>query len=188
MSYYRTQNFRGMGFAPLATAGIQAGISIAQTLLIGPITHLISGCGPSCVVTSQWANQAEALLKKNLQAYLALPSPRTQSVQAAFLQNFDAIWNHLAQQCGQVSGPAGQNCIADRQEGACKWKDAGQCWNWFVGYRDPIANDATVPDALPTPMSGSFDPFFGGGPSVASSPSLMPLLMIGGLVALGASL
>jgi hypothetical protein len=36
---------------------------------------------------------------------------------------------------------AGQACIADRQAGGCSYKVNGQCWNWSVGYRDPIAKD-----------------------------------------------
>ena len=35
-------------------------------------------------------------------------------------------------------------CIADRQRGGCHYQSNGQCWNWFIGYRDPIANDPQV--------------------------------------------
>ena len=41
-------------------------------------------------------------------------------------------------------GSAGVACIADRQQGACHYQVNGQCWNWFTGYHDPIANDPQV--------------------------------------------
>lgn len=139
-----------------------AGISIA----IEAILH--SGCGQTCIVTSQWANQAEGYLKQNIQQYFAIVPPRPQSVQQLAMGNFKAIWNTLVQQCGQPGlGTAGQNCINDRKDGACKWKAlppsypgepaAGACWNWWNGYYYPIANDPNVvPDAsLVTSTVGS---------------------------------
>jgi hypothetical protein len=138
---------------PVIGAAI-AGIALAATYLIKN-----SGCGVTCVETSSWANQAADLLGKNIAAYFALPVPRSQSSQAAALQTFDQIWAALVAQCSQAgTGTAGQACISDRQAGACKWKQtaaavppwgtpaAGECWNWFNGYRDPIANDPNVAD------------------------------------------
>jgi hypothetical protein len=134
-----------------------AGITIGIEKLIQN-----SGCGPTCVQTSAWANQAEPYLKQNIAAYFALPAPRSQSAQAAALANFDAIWNQLLQLCSQPDvGNAGKRCISDRQSGACTWKQTsdspllqfpgepapGACWNWFNGYRDPISMDAAVPDS-----------------------------------------
>lgn len=127
-----------------AIVGITAGI----------VALINSGCGQSCIITSQWADQAGELLVRNLHAYDALPRPRTRAQQAAALANFDAIWNWLVQQCSQVSGGAGENCIKDRQAGACHWKDAsGQCWNWFSGMRDPIAHDPDVVDDATAALS-----------------------------------
>jgi hypothetical protein len=174
----------GLGFAPLLAIAIPAAISIAQQLLIGPIKKLISGCGPSCVMTSNWANQAEAILKQNLDAWRA-SATKTQSVQAAFLANFDAVWNHLVQQCGQVSGPAGQNCIGDRQSGACHFKDAGQCWNWFIGYRDPIANDpSVVPDTAASAINTAASSASGLLSSLGAGGVNPGLLLLGGLALL----
>jgi hypothetical protein len=119
-------------------------------IFLGIQAILNSGCGQSCIVTSNWANQAEDLLKKNLAAYMALPMPRALSAQAAYVANFDAIWNYLVQECSNPQlGGAGKACISDRQAGSCKWRDSsGQCFNWFSGYRDPIANDPNVvPDS-----------------------------------------
>lgn len=142
---------------------------------------LNSGCGQSCVITSNWANQAEALLKKNLAAYLALPTPRAQSAQQAYLSNFDAVWNYLVQECSSPGlSTAGQHCISDRQSGGCHYHQNGQCWNWFVGYRDPIANDPNVvPDSAASLVTGAVS---GAAASIGVSPWLIAgaaLLVIG---------
>lgn len=154
------------GGAGIATA-IAAGASLTIPIIgaaIGAVTLAInallnSGCGQTCIVTSNWANQAEALLKQNISEYFSIPAPRPQSAQTTAVQNGNAIINYLTQQCSNMQlGAAGQNCIADRQAGACKWKQTtdspllaypgepqpGQCWNWVNGYIDPIANDPNV--------------------------------------------
>ena len=128
----------------LETSAISAGVSIATSLLVGPIKKLISGCGPSCVMASGYAQDSQTVLYDNLKKYMALPKPRAASVQAAFLNNFDTLWNHFETQCAAVGGTPGANCIGDRQSGACKYQANGACWNWFVGFRDPIANDVDV--------------------------------------------
>lgn len=131
------------------------GAAIAGVTL-GIVAILNSGCGQSCIVTSNWANQAADLLEKNIQAYFGLPAPRTAEQKAQALANFDQVWNYLFQQCNNPSlGSAGTNCINDRKAGACKWHQTGnpefpgqpatgQCWNWFNAYRDPIAQDPAV--------------------------------------------
>jgi len=151
---------------PLVGAAL-AGITFAVIKLIQN-----SGCGVTCVETSQWANQAEPLLRQNLDAYFALPKPRAQSAQAAALANFDAIWAQLQKLCSQPgTGNAGKRCISDRQAGACTWKQTatysadimaagepqiGQCWSWFSGYRDPIQNDPNVaPDSQAASAAGN---------------------------------
>jgi hypothetical protein len=145
-----------LGLAPAVAVPIIGAALVGVTLLV---TQLIknSGCGVTCVETSQWANKAEPLLQQNLKAYQALPTPRTVSQQAAALANFDAIWNQLVQLCGQPgTGNAGVRCVSDRQAGACKWKNAaGVCFNWFSGYRDPIANDSVVPDSAGASVGAS---------------------------------
>ena len=60
------------------------------------------------MITSNWANQAETLLNKNIDAYFALPAPRTDYQKSVALANFDSIWNFLVSQCRQVPGGAGQ--------------------------------------------------------------------------------
>lgn len=102
-------------------------------------------------------NEIEPKLKENLEAYFN--GPRTRASQLQALSNFDAAWNAMVQACRNSQlGSAGERCISDRQQGACAWKAScsrqidgvcvdyrldpnGECWNWFVGYRDPIAKD-----------------------------------------------
>lgn len=105
-----------------------------------------SGCGQTCILSSNFANQAEAALKQNLDAYMAEPIPRSASANAKALGQYDAFWGWLKSQCSNPQlGNAGVRCITDRQSGACHFHDAnGQCWNWDLGYREPIANDPHV--------------------------------------------
>ena len=147
-----------LGMAPaLAVPVIGAaivGVTILATLLIKN-----SGCGQTCIETSQWANQAETLLQNNIATYFAQPAPRSASQQAAALANFDAIWARLVALCSDPStGDAGKRCISDREAGSCAYTQpankvppwgtpaAGACWNWSAGMRDPIANDPNVYD------------------------------------------
>lgn len=143
-----------LGLGPVGVA-IDAGIA-AVSVAINAIMN--SGCGQTCIVSTQFANQAENLMKQNIAAYFSTPAPRSPADQAAALANFDGFWAWLtaAQQCGNPAlGTAGRNCIGDREAGACKWTvttpnlwpgqpGPGQCFNWFSGYRDPIANDPNV--------------------------------------------
>lgn len=133
-------------FAPIV------GLAAALTGLFGQI---FSGCGQTCIISSDDANKVESLLKQNLGAYQS--SPRTPVDQAAALANFDYAWSQLLQACGNPAlGSAGQRCISERQRGGCAaWQcncpnhtggsGNGECCgcDWFVLYRDPIANDVT---------------------------------------------
>jgi hypothetical protein len=152
-----------------ATAVPVIGAAVAGVALL--VTDLVknSGCGQTCIETSQWANQAEAALQQNINAYFALPAPRAKSNQDLALQTFDQIWAALTgpNNCGNPAmGDAGVRCITDRERGACKWRSTvnvtaypgavpvGECWNWFLGYRDPIANDPdVVPDSTLLPAA-----------------------------------
>ena len=143
-----------------------------------------SGCGQSCVLSSQYANQIEALLKQNLNTYLAL-NPRYESAQQAALGVANALLNDLKQQCSNPQlGTAGQNCISERLDAsACHWKDAnGACWNWIIGYLNPIANDTTVvPDPVTSAVDAAGNAVDSALSSIATSMSgISPLLLIGG--------
>jgi hypothetical protein len=185
-----------LGMAPAVAVPVIGAAIVGVTILITVL--LRSGCGQTCVVTSQWANEAEPLLSKNVLAYFETQGPRTRSQQNAALNNFDVVWAALQQRCSQGGlGVAGQNCIADRQAGACKWRQRadspllsipgqpqpGACWNWFSGYRDPIANDPNVVDD-PSPFSqaGAAVESFFGGPGGAPGPGgISPLMLAVGL-------
>lgn len=175
------------------------------TQLVAMIVGQFQGCGQACILETQAANAIENQIKQMFAAYMS--SGHTKSEQAAYLQFFDAAMAKLDQYCGQASfGKSGQNCIADRQEGACKWHvapfgwqngtytPAGQdgsgtvCWNWYSGYRDPVANDPTVvPDTPPVTqavqtISSQF------GISLPSNVNYMPLFIALGLILVAVSL
>jgi hypothetical protein len=173
----------------IATAGVSAGLAIASGTALGLATgiggaiiaayaiyQLISqafaGCGQTCTAATSIANQVATLLGNNLTSYLSQPV-HYYSVQQAALNTFNQAWALLVQNCSNTAlGVAGQNCISQRQQGACayqtspggwqqdssgNWTYIGPgangsgttCWNWFIGYHDPIANDPTVqPDPV----------------------------------------
>jgi hypothetical protein len=152
-------NYVGAAGTVLMTAARIPGPQAIFLAIAGAVAELLGaigigkGCGSTCIVASEYANQAETLLQRNLNTYLSIPVPRYQSQQTAALNIFDQVWAGLIspQACGNPAlGDAGKRCISDRQRGACKWKAQGVCWNWFIGYRDPIAND---PNVVPDPAA-----------------------------------
>jgi len=167
--------------AAATPAALASGIGAAVVGVIAlgiAISKLFSGCGNTCVEATSIVNQAGPILLQNLQAYLSA-SVRTASLQAAALNNFTTTWNAIVAACGNPSlGTAGQNCISQRQQGACAyhtspggWQQTNgvwtyvypgangsgtACWNFFVGYHDPIANDPDVqPDTAAYVSSSS---------------------------------
>ena len=126
---------------PLIGVGVAA-VTIAIALIKN------SGCGDTCIIASNDANKIEPLLLQNLNGYMN--GPRTVASQQQALQNFDEIWAALVQACSNPAlGNAGKRCISDRQAGACHYGTSPNCWNWFVGYRDPIQNDPNVVASQP---------------------------------------
>jgi hypothetical protein len=142
--------------------------------------YLAKGCGDTCIVASNYANEAEEALKQNLNAYLSLPTPRPRSAQVVALANFKTVWEALQRACSTPAlKDAGQRCITDRQAGACVWRDSsGQCWNWDSGYRAPIANDPNV--ASDEISGGSVSSFFSSLGEPGSN--ALPLLLGAGLI------
>ena len=175
------------------------GAAIAALVAVGiAVANMFKGCGVTCTEATAYANQADALMVQNVTAYTS-SSIRYVSMQQAALNTFDTTWAALQQACGQPAlGAAGQRCITDRQEGACTWKAsqggwnsdgtftpwgaAGSgdvCWNWFVGMRDPIAND---PFVQPDPMSSSVASSAVGSTAATSSAPATSTVDYGGLL------
>ncbi len=185
-----------LGLTSAAVPVIGAALAGATMLVQYLIAN--SGCGQTCIVTSQWANQAADALQQVKDAYFALPTPRTETQKAVAVANFYTIWNKLKELCGQPgTGDAGVRCISDRQAGACTWRQAyapvhpgdpeiGECWNWHNGYLKAIQDDPTVPD--PTPASEVSDVVTSAGDAVSqvgqslsrAFGGVSPWLLIGG--------
>ena len=163
----------------LGTIGGPVGIAISGLIAVGSaLANAFSGCGQTCVAATNIANQVEQILQQNLNSYMSAPVHYA-SAQSAAMNNFMTAWNAIQQACSNPQlGAAGQRCISDRAQGSCAYKvsDGGwmqdangwtfqpygannsgsTCWNWFVGYYDPIANDPTVvPDPSPLTSAGS---------------------------------
>lgn len=162
------------------------GAAIAALVTVGiAIANCFKGCGQTCVQATQYANQADTILQQNLEAYISSPV-RYASMQTAALNTFDTTWAALQQACGQPAlAQAGVNCISDRASTGCKWEaspggwnsdgtytlwgaagSGNTCWNWFVGMRDPIAND---PFVQPDPVVGDTTTSATGGATNTSS-------------------
>ena len=157
------------------------GIAIAAIAAIAPlIVKMFEGCGQTCTEATKYANQIEPILNQNLQAYLSSPV-RTMSMQAAAINNYNTAIASLEQACGQAQlAQAGVNCIDERVDpSSCQWKaqaggwvqnsdgtctytpwgangSGSSCWNWVIGYLDPIQNDPCVqPDSVLTSNTSS---------------------------------
>lgn len=182
------------------TAAGPIGAIVAGLIGIGvAIASAFQGCGDTCIEATKIANQIEPILNNNVTTYLQSPIHYA-SMQAAALNNFDTAWAALTQACSNPQlQSAGQNCIQDRQRGSCAYKTSpggwsnGQyiipgangsgnaCWNWFVGYRDPIANDPTVvPDPSTTSAASSLISNLIPSVSTGSFPLLPLLALVGG--------
>jgi len=209
-----TRAQRGFGQAAstsvLGSNPIGAAVGIASGLLqIGNmIDNLItsSGCGATCIQATNIVNQAGDLMTQNLQTYLAAPV-HYQSAQTQALANFNSLWNALEAACSSPSlGTPGANCIAQREEGACSYKttpggwqqsngtwtyvwpgangSGSTCWNYFVGFYDPIANDPTVvPDPPAEALTSALSSLTGGASTIAGIP-ITDLLIGGGALLL----
>jgi hypothetical protein len=115
----------------LAVAGAAEGAALLFSALgIG------SGCGPTCITTSNYANQFTANLQTLQQSWAATRDTQggciTSDQRATFLQAFDGLWTQLSNACQQVGGQGGKQCIADRQRGGK--------YDAFAAIRDPITN------------------------------------------------
>lgn len=176
-THYYLAGLNGLGAACATTAtNIGHGMQIASgTLAMIPtgVTQIAAGVlaigsaiqnfffSPDCnkIATTAIVNQAEQFLQQNLAAWQALPpQEKTVATQQIALQNFDNVWSQVVMACSTGGyGSAGINCVTDREQGACHYQNNGQCWNWFVGYRDPIANDPQVGQTTAAGSSSATD-------------------------------
>jgi hypothetical protein len=194
----------GAGVLGISAATLSAAVPFIGPALMGAtllVQYLVqnSGCGPTCVETSQWANQAAAALQQVMDGYFALPSPRTVTQKALAIANFQTIWKQLQAGCGQPgTGNAGVRCISDRQAGACTWRqkyapvypgqpNIGECWNWWNGYLGPIQSDPVIPDPVPSSSPGAASGFLSSlTPGTAAGGShVLPFAILAGLLLWG---
>lgn len=180
-------------------AAVGAAVGIIGTL----ITNLFQP-NVQKIQASNDANQIEPILQQNVANWFSIPTnQRYASVQAAALNVFNQAWAQYVSLVTPLLNKA-PNSITDRQQGACHFHTAqpcgwqgntfvscgpnvsngGYCWNWWVGYHDPIANDPNVqPDSAASSASSSSSSA-AGDVSVAGV-SISPYLLVGaGLLAL----
>lgn len=162
---------------PIVGAAV-AGVTIGLMLLL-------SRKGPKQKeATTQIVDQIEPQLQANLRGYLE--GPRTAESQEQALANFDGAWQWIMENCGAAEmGEPGRRCISERQRGgSAPWCPTGRGCDWFILYRDPIAND--MPVRASSSGSGAADSIasiFGGSSSPGGASSMLPLLLGGGLIA-----
>ena len=189
----------------LTAAGLIQGVPVAGQIvgaalaITAVIASMFKGCGSSCILTTQEVNQVEPYMQQNLAQYLA--APVSAATQQEAIANYNQLWQGVVAYCSQPSmSKAGQNCISDRQAGSCAYKTSpggwqqtngtwnyvypgangsgSTCWNWAVGYLNPIQNDprvALAPNPVSSVASGITSLLGGGGSSL-----LLPAAVIGG--------
>lgn len=123
-----------LGVSALAgPVGIAVGGIVAAAAAIAGILGVGQGCGQTCVQATSIVNQAEPILLQNLQAYQAGAIS-----QSTAISNYNQVWQSVITACSKIPGSAGQNCVSDRQQGACHYQNSGGCWNWYIGYYMPL--------------------------------------------------
>lgn len=169
----------GAGIAAGALLGSAVpGIGTAVGAAVGIIGSLITSAfqpNLSKINASNYANEIGDQMQQNLAAWLAIPTDqRYASVQAVYVNNFNTLWAAYVQDV-QPDLAKAPNSISDRQAGSCAYHTAecagwngytyvpnmpnqstGCCWNYFVGFLDPIANDPNVqPDPVGSAVGGA---------------------------------
>lgn len=209
------QGSSGHGYEPLGSLGfVPAGAILGPALATGPaapfimlastlvgpaikaLKGLIQGCGSTCTLSSQHADQAEQAIKQVGQQYFAQPV-QTVSMQQAALAAVDQVLQKLNELCSNPNlREAGQRCISERlvKGGTAPWcpKPNHTGCDWITLYRDPIANDSQVqadPSSSVASSAGStldsignsLSQVFSGSSSSGSFPTV---LLIGGALLL----
>lgn len=185
---------------PVSLIPVAGPIIAAALQITAVIASFFKGCGSTCILTSNEVNQVEPYMQQNLAQYLA--APVSAATQQEALNNFNQLWQGVVNYCSQPSmASAGKACITDRQSGSCAYKTSpggwqqtngvwnyvypgangsgSTCWNWFVGYHDPIANDPRVA-AASSPATSSTSSVTSALANLNLGSFLFPGLLIGG--------
>lgn len=153
-----------LGMAPALAVPIIGAAIAGVTALVGIFMARNAQYHAQESATTHIVDEAEKLMKQNLEAWEQSGKSQAEQQQAA--ANFQAIWGQVEKACNQQAyGDPGQRCIHDRERGGR--------WDWPSYYLDPILND---PDVSANPISS----LFGG----AGGNSMMVPLAIAALVAL----
>jgi hypothetical protein len=164
----------------------------AAAAVVALLGNLFGGCGQTCTVATQYANQAGSNLDQLKAQYFAQPV-RTQAMQQAYIQACQQIFAWLKQMCGNPSlGKAGQRCVAERlTPRACPstLDDSNMgggkipfC-DYYSFYITPVQNDsAVVPDPV-TPSSTTVGNTILNVQGTNWTPYILPgLLVLGGII------
>jgi hypothetical protein len=169
-----TGTFLGLTAAAIPIIGaVVAGVTLGLMALFGRK-------GPrQKVATTQIVDKVEPLLQQNLAGYMA--GPHTVSSQVQALNNFDAGWQYVVDNCGiPEMGDPGERCISERQ--------AGGVWDWFARYRTPIVQDPNVkPDPLVDAATGKLIDSLTGGVfgGAGSGTLLLAIALVAGAFLIG---
>jgi hypothetical protein len=119
---------------------------------VGALTSLIGGFFKPDLTKIEATHIVDSIqaqyLQPNLDAWRALsPEHKTVSAQAASLALVDYALAKVQQGCSNPAlGTAGQHCISERlvRGGSAPWCPTVTGCDWYVLFRDPIANDPQV--------------------------------------------
>ena len=143
-----------------------AGITAVTALIIDQFR----GCGDTCVLASNYADEAERALVLNRDSFVNLPAEmRYESLQAAAANNAKSYLSLLYQACSNPQlGDAGRRCISERliEGGSAPWcpKPGGVGCDWLTLYYKPILESPTVPDpSFQATAGGRSGPMVAGG-------------------------
>lgn len=139
-----------LAFIPVVGPLAAAATAIATSLAV--VIENLTGCGPTCVLATQYANQASVALDQVKATYFNTPN-RTVSFQQSTLQQIQAVFDALRTACSNPNlGNAGKRCISDRlvRGAVTSWCNGQVGCDWVTNYYDAIAND---PNVSPDPVS-----------------------------------
>ena len=126
----------------------------AVASLVSQVSAMFQGCGPTCVQTSNAANQAGAIATQIRDNYLAQPVHYA-SLQQIAVNGIQQIFAQLQQVCSNPAmGAAGERCISERlvKGGTAPWCPTTTGCDWITVILDPVLND---PNVVPDPTTES---------------------------------